>query len=94
MVLMLTLSTADTGRATVEPEVQRIISTLTSLTYCNESDLRVGSLQCLVVIMELPYHLLHPHRKQVLAALASSIDDNKRRVRQEAVKCLKVWSST
>ena len=44
--------------------------------------------------MELPYHLLHPLRKQVLAALASSIDDNKRRVRQEAVKCLKIWSST
>lgn len=83
-----------TGRATVEPEVQRTISTLVSLTSCIDSGLRVGSLQCLVVSMDLPYHLLHPLRKQVLVALASSIDDNKRRVRQEAVKCLKVWSSS
>ena len=83
-----------TGRATVEPEIQAIISTLISLTRSKDSSLRVGSLQCLVVVMELPYHLLHPLRKQVLAALASSIDDNKRRVRQEAVKCLKVWSNT
>lgn len=83
-----------TGRATVEPEVQRTISTLVSLTSCIDSSLRVGSLQCLVVSMDLPYHLLHPLRKQVLVALASSIDDNKRRVRQEAVKCLKVWSSS
>ncbi|KAL3149263.1 hypothetical protein ABBQ32_002080 [Trebouxia sp. C0010 RCD-2024] len=83
-----------TGRATVEPEVQRVISTLICLTCCKDCDLRQGSLQCLVAMMDLPYHLLHPLRKQVLAALASSIDDNKRRVRQEAVRCLKVWSST
>lgn len=78
----------------MEPEVQTIIPTLISLTCSKQSSLRVSSLQCLIVIMDLPYHLLHPLRKQVLAALASSIDDNIRRVRQEAVKCLKAWSST
>ena len=43
--------------------------------------------------MELPYHLLHPLRKQVVTAVMLTVDDNMRRVRQQAVKCLGVWSN-
>ena len=43
--------------------------------------------------MELPYHLLHPLRKQVVTAVMLTVDDNMRRVRQQAVKCLSVWSN-
>ena len=84
---------AITGRAAIEPEVQRLVSTLISLSSYEAMDMRMRSLQCLVAVMDLPYHLLHPLRKQVLAALALHVDDKKRCVRQEAVKCLKVWSN-
>ena len=82
-----------TGQAATEPEVQRLVSTLISLSSYEAMDMRACSLQCLVSVMDLPYHLLHPLRKQVLTALALRVDDHKRRVRQEAVKCLKVWSN-
>ena len=43
--------------------------------------------------MELPYHLLHPLRKQVVTTVMLAVDDNMRRVRQQAAKCLGVWSN-
>ena len=82
-----------TGRSSLEAEVTRLVATLTSLTSNADATMRVLSLQCLVSCMDLPYHLLHPLRKQVLAAVLSAVDDDKRRVRQEAVKCRGVWSS-
>ena len=82
-----------TGRSSLEAEVTRLVATLTSLTSNADAAMRVLSLQCLVSSMDLPYHLLHPLRKQVLAAVLSAVDDDKRRVRQEAVKCRRVWSS-
>jgi len=77
----------------VEAEVGRLVTTLTSLASYADADMRVVSLQCLVSIMDLPYHMLHPLRKQVLGAVLLAVDDDKRHVRQEAVKCLNVWSS-
>lgn len=65
--------------------------TLVSLSAAAE--VRVVSLHCLQAMLKMPYHLLHPHKKEVVAALASAVDDNKRRVRQEAVKCRKAWVS-
>ena len=80
------------GRATVESEVQRLTAVLISTSNFQDTEVRMCSLQCLISVMDLPYHLLHPQRRHVLAALARGVDDNKRCVRQEAVKCLKVWS--
>ena len=83
----------NSGQATVEGEVTRLVATLTSLISYKDADTRILSLQCLASVMDLPYHLLHPLRKQVLAAVIPAVDDNKRRVRQHAVKCLNVWTS-
>jgi hypothetical protein len=82
-----------TGRSKLEAEVTRLVATLTSLTSYQDADIRILSLQCLASVMELPYHLLHPLRKEVVAAVMLAVDDNMRRVRQQAVKCLGVWSN-
>ncbi|KAA6427990.1 MAG: MMS19 nucleotide excision repair protein [Trebouxia sp. A1-2] len=82
-----------TGRSKLEAEVTRLVATLTSLASYQDADIRILSLQCLVSLMDLPYHLLHPLRKQVVATVMLTVDDNMRRVRQQAVKCLSVWSN-
>ncbi|KAL0055388.1 hypothetical protein WJX82_011614 [Trebouxia sp. C0006] len=81
------------GRSKLEAEVTRLVATLTSLTSYQDADIRILGLQCLASVMELPYHLLHPLRKEVVAAVMLAVDDNMRRVRQQAVKCLGVWSN-
>ncbi|DBA97294.1 TPA: mms19 nucleotide excision repair [Trebouxia sp. C0004] len=82
-----------TGRSKLEAEVTRLVATLTSLASYQDADVRILSLQCLASVMELPYHLLHPLHKQVMAAVMLAVDDNMRCVRQHAVKCLSVWST-
>ncbi len=81
------------GRSKLEAEVTRLVATLTSLASYQDADIRILSLQCLASVMDLPYHLLHPLRKQVVTTVMLAVDDNMRRVRQQAVKCLSVWSN-
>jgi hypothetical protein len=50
-------------------------------------------LMCLTSCMSLPYHLLHPHRRQVLAAVTAALDDDRRAVRRAAVLCKGAWGS-
>ena len=75
-------------------EASQILPTLLSLvSFHGAAEVRIVSLQCLQSTLKMPYHLLHPHKKDVVAALALALDDNKRGVRQEAVKCRKAWVS-
>ncbi len=74
-------------------DVTRLVATLTSLASYQDADIRILSLQCLASVMDLPYHLLHPLRKQVVTTVMLAVDDNMRRVRQQAVKCLSVWNN-
>jgi hypothetical protein len=57
------------------------------------AEVREMALLNLTAVMELPYHLLHPHRQVVIKAVTVALDDNKRAVRKAAVKCRRVWSS-
>jgi hypothetical protein len=53
---------------------------------------RFAALECLVQLAALPYTALHPHRRRVLRALGETLDDNKRRVRLQAVRCREAWT--
>lgn len=55
---------------------------------------RVFALQCLLAVLDLPYNLLHRHRRQVLQVLLRCVDDNKRIVRQQAVECRQAWTAS
>ena len=55
-------------------------------------DVREVALLCLSGAMGLPYHVLHPYRKRVVAVVSAALDDDRRAVRRAAVKCRRVWS--
>lgn len=58
------------------------------------ASVREVALMCLTSCMAgIPYHLLHPHRRAVLAAVAAALDDDRRAVRRAAVACRGAWSS-
>ena len=78
----------------MEIDVPKLVASLVKLTsFSGAAQVRVVSIQCLAAMLQMPYHLLHSQTKEVLAALALAVDDNKRHVRQEAVKCRKAWAS-
>ena len=51
------------------------------------------ALECLLALTKLPYHLLHPHKNDVIARVGKCLDDKKRLVRQQAVLCRNKWYS-
>ena len=55
---------------------------------------RETALQCLLLLLELPYTVLHPYRRSVEKALAAAVDDNRRAVRMAAARCRQAWSAT
>ena len=55
---------------------------------------RETALECLVAAMQLPYRLLHPHRRAALKTIAAALDDDKRAVRWAAVRARRVWSAS
>lgn len=52
---------------------------------------RMNALKCLYATTSLPYNVLHPHRSAVLQGVGACLDDKKRLVRQEAVRCRNKW---
>jgi hypothetical protein len=55
---------------------------------------RETALQCLMAVMQVPYRLLHPHRRAVLRAITAALDDDRRAVRLAAVRARRVWGIT
>ena len=50
------------------------------------------AIRCLEIMSELvPYHVLHPHKTEVLRGLKIVLDDRKRSVRRRAVRCVNRW---
>ncbi|CAK7356760.1 unnamed protein product [Dovyalis caffra] len=62
------------------------------VTYPHMMLVRETTIQCLVAISELPHTRIYPMRIQVLQAVSKALDDPKRAVRQEAVRCRQAWS--
>ncbi|XP_010665895.1 MMS19 nucleotide excision repair protein homolog isoform X3 [Beta vulgaris subsp. vulgaris] len=71
-----------------------VINCLTGLlSYPHKMLVRETAIQCLVAVSVMPHTRIYPMRIQVLRALSKVLDDPKRTVRQEAVRCRQAWSS-
>ncbi|XP_047961342.1 MMS19 nucleotide excision repair protein homolog isoform X4 [Salvia hispanica] len=71
-----------------------IVNLLIDLTtYQHMMAIRETAIQCLVAMTELPYTRIYPLRTKVLQATSKALDDPKRIVRQEAVRCRQSWAS-
>lgn len=82
------------GRALVVEHVSTIISRLVVVVnYPYSMIVRETALQCLGAMVTLPYTRIFPLRAQVLKAVSKALDDRKRSVRKEAVRCHHVWAS-
>ncbi|XP_024969500.1 MMS19 nucleotide excision repair protein homolog isoform X2 [Cynara cardunculus var. scolymus] len=96
--LLLVLSgilTAKNGREAIMENTHIIIRCLNKLVFYPHMMLvRETAIQCLTAMSELPHPRVYPFRLEVLQALTKALDDPKRSVRQEAVKCRQAWASS
>ncbi|KAJ9568434.1 hypothetical protein OSB04_004400 [Centaurea solstitialis] len=93
--LLLVLSgilTDKNGQEAIVENTHIIIKCLNKLVFYPHMMLvRETAIQCLTAMSELPHPRVYPFRLQVLQALTKALDDPKRSVRQEAVKCRQAW---
>ncbi|CDO97974.1 unnamed protein product [Coffea canephora] len=82
------------GQVAVLENAQAIINQLIGLAaYPHMMVIRETAIQCLGAMSELPYARIYPSRTKVLQAISKALDDPKRAVRQEAVRCRQAWAS-
>ncbi|KAJ4912490.1 ARM repeat superfamily protein [Raphanus sativus] len=82
------------GKQSVSDNAHRIIECLVKLTsYPHLMVVRETAIQCLATLLELPHGRIYPFRREVLQAVTKALDDPKRRVREEAIKCRQAWTS-
>ncbi|KAM4100099.1 hypothetical protein ACB094_05G042800 [Castanea mollissima] len=95
--LLLVLSgilTDKDGQEAVVDNAHLVINCLTGLiVYPHMMLVRETAIQCLVAMSELPHARIYPMRIQVLQAISKALDDSRRAVRQEAVRCRQAWFS-
>lgn len=85
--------TENNGREAVVENAHLIISRLAGLVcYPHMMLVRETAIQCLVAISALPHTKIFPMRTKVLQAISNALDDPKRNVRQEAVRCRQAWA--
>ncbi|CAK9233389.1 unnamed protein product [Sphagnum jensenii] len=81
-----------TGRPIAAEHVSSLVKRLLVLVQYEHSPVvRKTALQCLGAVVGLPYAGVFPLRREVLKALLSALDDQKRVVRKEAVRCRQAW---
>ncbi|KAM3380162.1 MMS19 nucleotide excision repair protein isoform X1 [Capsicum galapagoense] len=95
--LLMVLSgilTDKTGQEAIVENAPMVIRRLIELTsYSYLMAIRETAIQCLGAMSELPHVRIYPMRTQVLQAVTKALDDPKRVVRLEAVKCRLAWAS-
>ncbi|KAL3528688.1 hypothetical protein ACH5RR_008010 [Cinchona calisaya] len=80
------------GQEAVVENARVIINQLVGLAiYPHMMVIRETALQCLVAMSQLPHSRIYPLRSKVLQAIGKALDDPKRAVRQEAVRCRQAW---
>ncbi|XVF26849.1 hypothetical protein REPUB_Repub14bG0054800 [Reevesia pubescens] len=83
------------GQEAVSDSAHTIINCLIDLIqYPHMMLVRETAIQCLVAVSGLSHARIYPMRTQVLRAIIKALDDPKRAVRQEAVRCRQAWAST
>ncbi|KAK9690173.1 hypothetical protein RND81_09G109300 [Saponaria officinalis] len=82
------------GQDTASENAHVIINCLIKLlSYPHKMLVRETAIQCLVAMTGMPHTRIYPMRIQVLKALSKVLDDPKRSVRLEAVRCRQAWAS-
>ena len=90
-----TLLRTEKSKTEVERQLPSVIPALLAISTRAESSLcRLAALSCLESLASLPYHVIHPYRKQVVKATVGACDDRKRRVRLLASTCRQKWTAT
>ncbi|KAK9066209.1 hypothetical protein SSX86_013530 [Deinandra increscens subsp. villosa] len=94
--LLLVLSgilTDKNGQEVIVENAYMVIMCLNKLVFYQHMMLvRETAIQCLTAMSELPYSKIYRFRPEVLQTLSRVLDDPKRSVRQEAVKCRQAWA--
>ncbi|KAF0909378.1 hypothetical protein E2562_035819 [Oryza meyeriana var. granulata] len=82
------------GKECIVENIHIVVSVLTQLvSYPHMMVARETALQCLVAMSSLPHSKIYRMRPQILQAAIKALDDKKRIVRQEAVRCRQTWQS-
>lgn len=82
------------GKECILDNIPITISILTQLvSYPHMMVVRETALQCLVAFSTFPHSRIYPMRVKVVQAAIKALDDKKRAVRQEAVRCRQTWQS-
>lgn len=77
----------------VATHLPTLVPTLLSLSqFPGRPKIRYLALSCLVHLTALPYHKLHPHKRDVFTGLAGAVDDPRRLVRSVAVDARNRWA--
>uniref|UniRef100_A0ACD5UY57 Uncharacterized protein n=1 Tax=Avena sativa TaxID=4498 RepID=A0ACD5UY57_AVESA len=85
----------DKGEECVLENIHIIVGVLTQLvSYPHTMVVRETALQCFVAMSSFPHSKIYRMRPQVLRAAVKALDDKKRAVRQEAVRCRQTWQSS
>ncbi|VAI80597.1 unnamed protein product [Triticum turgidum subsp. durum] len=83
------------GKECIVENIRIIISVLAQLvSYPHMMVVRETALQCFVAMSSFPHSKVYRMRSQVLQAAIKALDDKKRAVRQEAVRCRQTWQSS
>ncbi|KAL5757752.1 hypothetical protein ACOSP7_020363 [Xanthoceras sorbifolium] len=95
--LLLVLSgilTDKNGQEAVMECAHRIVDRLIGfIAYPHSTLVRETVIQCIAAMSRLPRMRSYKLKKQVLQAISNALDDPKRVVRREAVKCRQAWAS-
>lgn len=95
--LLLVLSavlTDKNGHEVIEENAPFIVKCLCQLvSYRHKMLVRQTAIQCLVAMTGVMHARIYPMRAQVLKAVSKVLDDPKRAVRREAVRCWQAWRS-
>ncbi|CAL5091158.1 unnamed protein product [Urochloa decumbens] len=82
------------GKECILDNIHITISVLTQLvSYPHMMVVRETALQCLVAFSTFPHSKIFPMRLKVQQAAIKALDDKKRAVRQEAIRCRQTWQS-
>ncbi|KAG6545229.1 hypothetical protein Mapa_013341 [Marchantia paleacea] len=82
------------GRSIAGEYVQSMVNRLVPVSqYQSSMMIRESALQCLAAIVGLSFPRVFPVKSQVMKAITIALDDKKRLVRKEAVRCREVWSA-
>ncbi|KAB2026611.1 hypothetical protein ES319_D06G232100v1 [Gossypium barbadense] len=82
------------GQEAVSDSAHTVVNCLVDLTrYLHMTLVRETAMQCLIAISGLSHARIYPMRTQVLQAVIKALDDPKRAVRREAVRCRQAWAS-